>query len=362
MHILVTGGAGFIGSQVVEEMVRAGHQVRVIDALIAGVHPESRAPSFAGDVEFIHADIRDERSLNRALTGIDLVCHQAAMVGRGKEILDAPNYMGCNDLGTAVLVAAMTKAGLGRLILGSSVVIYGDSRYDCPAHGQVRPGSRLAADLRRGRFEPRCPRCGADVVASAVTEDDPVDPPRNIYAVSKLAQELIVGAWVRETNASAVALRYHNVYGPAMPYQSPYSGVASAFRTWVARGEAPRVFEDGKPLRDFVHVRDVARANVAALDRAEAGFRAFNVASGEPRSIAELAAALARAGGGPAPLITGEFRVGDVRHIFASPARLMSELRWRPEVGFEAGVREFAAAPMRGDPGAQRVRAGTRNT
>jgi dTDP-L-rhamnose 4-epimerase len=147
-----------------------------------------------------------------------------------------------------------------------------------------------------------------------------------------------------------------------MPYQSPYSGVASAFRTWVARGEAPRVFEDGKPLRDFVHVRDVARANVAALDRAEAGFRAFNVASGEPRSIAELAAALARAGGGPAPLITGEFRVGDVRHIFASPARLMSELRWRPEVGFEAGVREFAAAPMRGDPGAQRVRAGTRNT
>jgi dTDP-L-rhamnose 4-epimerase len=352
MHILVTGGAGFIGSQIVDAMVRADYQVRVIDALIPGVHTEASPPAFAGDVEFIHADIRDEQALDRALAGIDLVCHQAAMVGRGKEILDAPNYMGCNDLGTAVLVAAMTRAGLGRLILGSSVVIYGDSRYDCPAHGQVRPAPRLAADLRRGQFEPKCPQCGADVVASAVTEDDPVDPPRNVYAISKLAQELIVGAWVRETNASAVALRYHNVYGPFMPYQSPYSGVASAFRSWVARGQAPRVFEDGRPLRDFVHVSDVARANVAAARWERAGFRAFNVASGEPRSIADLAAALASAGGAPAPLITGEFRVGDVRHIFASPTRLMSELGWRPEIDFETGVKEFAAAPMRGGPDA----------
>jgi dTDP-L-rhamnose 4-epimerase len=347
MHILVTGGAGFIGSQIVAALADADHQVRVLDALIPGVHPPSARPEFPAGVEFIRADVRDESAVTSALRGIDLVCHQAAMVGRGKEILDAPNYVGCNDLGTAVLVAAMTRAGLGRLILGSSVVIYGDCRYGCPVHGPVRPPRRSEADLRSGRFEPRCPQCGADVVASAVTEDDPLDPPRNVYAVSKLAQEHIVGAWARETGASAVALRYHNVYGPGMPYDSPYSGVASAFRSWAARGEASRVFEDGGPLRDFVHVRDVAQANVAALDWARAGLRAFNVASGEPRSILQLAVALACACGAAEPRVTGEFRVGDVRHIFASPQRLITELGWRPGIDFETGVKDFATAPMR---------------
>jgi dTDP-L-rhamnose 4-epimerase len=350
VRILVTGGAGFIGSQIVAALLEAGHQVRVLDALLPGVHPPDATPGLPDAVEFIHGDAADPDAVATALRGVDLVSHQAAMVGRGQEILEAPRFVTNNDLATAVLLAAMARTGPHRLVLGSSVVIYGDSRYDCPGHGRIRPSRRSRADLEAGRFEPRCPRCAAELVAGPVEEDDPLHPPHNVYAVTKLAQEHLVQSWVRETGGEAVALRYHNVYGPGMPFDSPYSGVAAAFRSRVARGEPPRVFEDGRPRRDFVHVRDVASANVAALAWTGTGFRAFNVASGQPRSIGELATALAAAAGAPAPLVTGEYRVGDVRHIVASPARLIAELGWRPAVDFRAGLAEFAAAPMRGEP------------
>jgi dTDP-L-rhamnose 4-epimerase len=351
MRILITGGAGFIGSQVVSAMLDAGHEVRVLDALLPGVHPPGSRPAPRDGVEFRHGDVGDAEMVRDALHGVDVVCHQAAMVGRGKEILESARFVVNNDLATAVLLTAMAEAGPRRLVLASSVVIYGDSRYDCPRHGRVRPPRRSTADLQAGRFEPRCPACGAEVVASPVEEDDPLDPPRNVYAITKLAQEYLAGAWARETGGQVAALRYHNVYGPGMPYDSPYAGVAATFCTFVARGEAPPVFEDGKPQRDFVHVQDVAAANVAALAYRGSGLRAFNVASGEPRSIAELAGELALAAGAPAPVITGRYRVGDVRHIVASPARIRAELGWAPRVDFATGMAELASAPMRGlDP------------
>ncbi len=350
MKILVTGGAGFIGSRVVAGFIDRGHDVRVLDALIPGVHPADESFVPPAEVEFIHGDLRDEPTTEAALRGVDLVCHQAAMVGRGEEILEAKRYVGCNDLGTAILLAAMTRLGVRRIIHASSVVIYGDSHYACEAHGRVRPPRRSKEDLDAGRFEPRCPACGRETTAEAVREDDRLDPPLNVYAVSKLAQEHLVGAWARETGGTGAALRYHNVYGPGMPYSSPYSGVASAFRTSVARGEPPRVFEDGGPRRDFIHVDDVAAANMAALSFTGPGFRAFNVASGVPRTIRDLAAALATAAGAPAPLITGEYRIGDVRHIFAAPDRVMAELGWAPRVPFAAGIASFAAGAMRGEP------------
>jgi dTDP-L-rhamnose 4-epimerase len=342
MRILLTGGAGFIGSRVVGELVRNGHEVRVLDALVHGA-----PPVFPDEVEFVHGDLRDPDTVGRVLRGVELVSHHAAMVGRGKEILDGPRYVGCNNLGTANLLAAMTQLGVGQLVLASSVVIYGDSRYDCPEHRRVRPFRRTRADLEAGRYEPRCPECGVEVVASAVREDDPLDPPRNVYAVTKLAQEHLVGAWANETGAKAVALRYHNVYGPGMPYDSPYSGVASTFRSAVLAGRAPRVFEDGGPTRDFVHVTDVVSANLAALQWTGTGMRAFNVASGDPQTIGELATALTEAAGTPAPVITGEYRPGDVRHIVASADRLRAELSWRPEIGFRPGMIEFATTAMR---------------
>ena len=350
MHILVTGGAGFIGRRVVQALVAAGENVRVLDALLPEAHPGQQPPALPDGVEFVCGDVRDDATVTSALRGIDLVSHQAAVVGRGREILDAAHHVSCNDLGTATLLAAMTRTGLGRLVLASSVAVYGDGRYDCPSNGRVRPGGRAKADLDAGRFDPACGRCGARLVMVPLDEDDPCDPPPNVYYITKLAQELLVGAWARETGGCAVVLRYHHVFGPDMAYQSPYSGVAATFRSAVQRDHAPRVFEDGGPLRDFVHVSDVAAANLAAIGWENGGLRAFNVASGTPHSIGEMATALAAAGGGPAPIVTGEYRLGDVRHIVASPSRLKRELGWRPAVDFETGIKELALSPMRGAP------------
>ncbi|MGW1115938.1 NAD-dependent epimerase/dehydratase family protein [Streptomyces tanashiensis] len=347
MRVLVTGGAGFIGSHIITTLRRAGHEPVVLDALLPSAHPT--APDLP-DVEFLHADVRDAASVRRALRGADAVCHQAAMVGLGKDFADAPAYVGCNDLGTAVLLAALADAGVRRLVLAGSMVVYGEGRYECPRHGVVRPGPRRPEDLEAGCFEPRCPVCGSELAPGLVGEDAPADP-RNVYATTKLAQEHLTAAWARAVDGTAVSLRYHNVYGPGMPRDTPYAGVASLFRSALARGEAPRVFEDGGQRRDFVHVRDVAAANALALEASAAlpagALTSYNTGSGDPHTVGEMATALALAHGGPGPVVTGEFRLGDVRHITADSSRLRRELGWRPEVGFQEGMAEFARAGQR---------------
>ncbi|MGP3690353.1 NAD-dependent epimerase/dehydratase family protein [Streptomyces sp. IBSNAI002] len=354
MRVLLTGGAGFIGSHIVPALQDRGHDPVVLDALLPAAHPGT--PPLP-DVEFLRADVRDPDAVRAALRGVGAVCHQAAMVGLGKDFADAPEYVGCNDLGTAVLLTAMAERGVRELVLAGSMVVYGEGRYACPRHGAVRPGPRLPADLAAGRFEPLCPACGAELVPGLVSEDAPTDP-RNVYATTKLAQEHLAAAWARCMEGRAVSLRYHNVYGPGMPRDTPYAGVASFFRSSLARGEAPRVFEDGAQRRDFVHVRDIAVANAVALEavggRAPGTLTAYNAGSGEPHTVGEMAAALAAAHGGPAPVVTGEFRLGDVRHITADSARLRDELGWRPAVGFPEGMAEFAAAGQRASAGADR--------
>ncbi|NUL11910.1 NAD-dependent epimerase/dehydratase family protein [Streptomyces lunaelactis] len=351
MRVLVTGGAGFIGSQVVAALAARGHDPVVLDALLPAAHPE---PPPLPDAEWIHADVRDRAATARALRGVDAVCHQAAMVGLGKNFADAPEYVGCNDLGTAVLLAAMAEAGVTELVLAGSMVVYGEGRYDCPRHGQVRPGPRAAADLTAGRFEPLCRECGAELTPGLVGEDAGMDP-RNVYATTKLAQEHLAAAWARATGGRAVALRYHNVYGPGMPRDTPYAGVASFFRSALERGEAPRVFEDGRQRRDFVHVGDVADANAIALEavrgREPGALSAFNTGSGTPHTVGEMAAVLAAAHGGPSPVVTGEFRLGDVRHITADSRRLRAGLGWDLRGGFAEGMAEFAASGLRGAVG-----------
>jgi len=346
VKLLVTGGAGFIGAAVVDAALASGYTVRVLDSLRPDVHGNAPPPRSA--VEFVHADVRDATAVATALQNIDMVCHQAAKVGLGVDFSDAPDYVSSNDLGTATLLAAMTAASVNRLVMASSMVVYGEGSYSGP-NGPCRPVPRRIADLDVGRFDPMDER-GDTLVPELIGEDAALDP-RNVYAASKLAQEHLASAWSRATGGVAVALRYHNVYGPGMPQNTPYAGVASLFRSAIERGEAPQVFEDGRQRRDFVHVRDIASANLAAVRwsvQAAAGtFRAFNVGSDEVHTIGEMARQLARHGGGLAPVVTGEYRLGDVRHITASSARLRSELGWVPQVSFDEGMREFATAPLR---------------
>ncbi|MGH8869886.1 MAG: NAD-dependent epimerase/dehydratase family protein [Actinomycetes bacterium] len=338
MRVLVTGGCGFIGSALVRLLHEAGHDVRVLDRV------EALPGHLPAAVEVFCGDVRDAPVCDRALAGMDAVSHLAAVVGMDTDLQDMPRYAGVNDLGTAVLLAAGDRAGIRRVVLASSMVVYGEGAYACAADGPVAPRPRTADDLAAGRFEPGCPRCGAPLERQLVHEDARLDP-RNVYATTKVAQEHLVGAWARTGGGCGVLLRYHNVYGPGLPRDTPYAGVAALFRSALVRGEAPRVFEDGRQMRDFVHVQDVARATMAALERAPVGLgdvRAYNVGSGEPRSVGDMADALADAVDGPRPVVTGAYRLGDVRHVTAASQRVGDELGWAPAQSFGAGMRELA--------------------
>ena len=322
----------------------------MLDLLLPLAHGASAAvPDYLDTrAELVVGDVRDPTTVDACLDGVDVVCHQAAMVGLGVDTQDLPDYTSHNIVGTAVLLAATARASVLRLVQASSMVVYGEGRYRCLTHGPAAAPPRALADLEAGRFEPLCPACGADLSIERVVESDPLDP-RNTYAVTKVSQEQLAAAWVTSAGGTAISLRYHNVYGPRMPRNTPYAGVASILRSALERGEAPRVYEDGGQLRDFVHVDDIARANVRSIEQVagRSGAAAFNVASGDPHTVGEMAFALAKAFGCPEPLVTGQFRLGDVRHIVASPEAARRDLGFAAEVGFEQGMTEFATARLR---------------
>ncbi len=344
MRVLVTGGAGFIGGHVVDQLVDDGAGVVVLDSLVAHAAPPAHLPD---GVDLRVADLRDADAVAHAVGDVDVVCHQAARVGLGVDFDDISDYVSDNDLGTAVLLRALWRRNFtGRLVVASSMVVYGEGRYRCATHGVVVPGPRSPGDLDAGRFEPPCPACGAPLAWDRVSEDAPPDP-RNTYAATKLHTEHLAFAYGRETGAAVCALRYHNVYGPRMPRDTPYAGVASIFRSALENGVAPRVFEDGGQRRDFVHVSDIARANVLALRSTWSG--ALNVASGEPHTVLEMATALSAGFGpdAPSPVVTGAYRLGDVRHVVASAERAFDVLGFEARTAFAAGMAQFAHAPLR---------------
>lgn len=343
MRVLVTGAAGFIGARIGAALLARGHEVVGIDAMLDAAH--GAGAELPAGVRWV--DVRDADRLAPLLSGIDVVCHQAAMVGAGVNAADAPAYGSHNDYGTTVLLAGMYAAGVRRLVLASSMVVYGQGGFDCPVHGSVEPLPRRTEDLDAGVFEHRCPVGGEEVTWRLVGEDAPLRP-RSLYAASKTAQEHYALAWSEATGGSVVALRYHNVYGPGMPRDTPYSGVAAIFRSAIERGEAPKVYEDGGQMRDFVHVDDIAAANVAAIEAADmTGFHAANVCSGRPVSILDVATMVCDARGGLPPQVTGQYRSGDVRHIVADPALAADLLGFRAAIGPADGLREFAFAPLR---------------
>jgi dTDP-L-rhamnose 4-epimerase len=347
VRVLVTGGAGFIGSALVDLLVAEGHVVLVLDALLPAAHRAT--PTYLNPrAEYAWADLADEAALASCLRGVDAVSHQAAMVGLGLDLGDVPDYVRHNDLATAVLLRCLAAQGFsGRLVLAGSMVVYGEGRYRCGVHGIVRPNPRPAERLREGWFEPACPECGRDVVPEAVPEAAAPDP-RSVYAATKLHQEHLCACFAREAGAPLTVLRYHNVYGPRMPGDTPYAGVAAIFRSAVEAGRRPRVFEDGGQRRDFVHVDDVARANLLALTEDSQQSHVCNIASGSPATVLEMATALSTAAGGAvAPLVTGEFRLGDVRHVFASVDHAEEVLGFRAVVPMAEGMRQFATAALR---------------
>ena len=346
MRVLLTGAAGFIGSHIDEAVRAAGHEVVGIDGYLASAHSDNTAER--GDVRRI--DVRDGAALDEVLRGVDVVCHQAAVVGAGVGTADAPAYASHNDFGTAVLLAAMGRSKCRRMVLASSMVVYGEGRYRTAAGEVVDPAPRRTEDLDNGMFDNRTPVTDEILTWDVVDEDAPLRP-RSTYAASKLAQENYAFAWAAATGGSVTALRYHNVYGDHMPRDTPYSGVAAMFRSSLEAGKTPTVYEDGLQTRDFVHVSDVAAANIAAIEAGLDGFVPLNVCSGYPITIGEVAAILSSTRGGPEPHVTGQYRSGDVRHIVASPERARGLLGFTARVTPEVGLAEFAFAPLRDSHG-----------
>jgi dTDP-L-rhamnose 4-epimerase len=346
MRVVVTGGAGFIGAHIAGKLADENHSVVVLDSLDPAAH--ATTPERVQGVEYHRGDIRDPEVWPALLAGADAVCHQAGRVGLGLDFGDVQDYVDHNVVGTASMLRAMHDQHFaGRLVLASSMVVYGEGAYRCAQDGPVRPGPRLRSDLERGSFEPRCLCCGSPLAWQPISEDAPTAP-RSVYAATKLHQEHLCAVFGREHGVPVTALRYHNVYGPHMPRDTPYAGVASIFRSRLEGGRPPIVFEDGWQVRDFVHVSDVARANLLALTADEPYDGALNIASGRPCTLRTMAEVLTDAFDLDAPpIVSGQFRLGDIRHVVASPRRAREVLGFEAMVAPHDGLRRFASDPLR---------------
>ncbi len=344
MKILVTGGAGFIGSHIVDELVRRHHEVTVFDNLDPQVHPGGKKPPYLNkDATFIQGDVRDYAALKRAVAEAEIIFHEASAVGVAQSQYEIKRYVDVNTGGTAHLCDILVNHNhhVEKLIVASSMSIYGEGLCKCPTHGTVRPGLRPVAQLHKQDWEVRCPHCAA--ATNPIPTGEEVAPRCNsIYAITKRDQEdiaLIMGATY---GIPVVSLRYFNVYGPRQSLSNPYTGVAAIFLSRVKSGNRPVVYEDGLQSRDFVSVHDVVTANMLAMEREEANGHAFNIGTGQPVTIREIAELLARTYGADiTPEITGTFRKGDIRHCIADITKARSILGYRPTVAFAQGINEL---------------------
>jgi dTDP-L-rhamnose 4-epimerase len=342
LKVLVTGGAGFIGSHLVAELTRRGHQVRVLDNLEPQVHGSGQDVSLPNGVELLKADVRDRPAVERALDGVDAVFHEAAMVGVGQSMYQVERYVSANTLGGAVLldVIANARRRPRKLVVASSMSIYGEGAYRCPNCGPQSPELRGDAQLARRDWEPDCPSCGAKLAPALTTESKPIIP-TSVYAISKRDHEelfLVVG---HAYKIPTVALRYFNVYGRGQSLANPYTGVAAIFSSRLINGNRPVIFEDGQQSRDFVHVSDIVQANLLALEKEDAD-GVYNVGTGRATSVLRVAEVLIELlAPGIEPQVVGQFRAGDIRHCVADIGKIQRELGYQPRVVFENGMADL---------------------
>ena len=344
--VLVTGGAGFIGSHLVDGLLARGDRVRVLDNLLAQAHPTGTPRHVSPDAEFVLGDIRDRGAMDAALDGVEVVYHLAGMVGNGQSMFDVRRYVDINATGTATLLEAVAarRDQVRRHVMASSMVVYGDGTYRCQQHGRLRSVERSEARLAAERWEPICPLCGEEV-AAVPTDEEQTLAPTSTYGVSKLTQEQLALTLGRTFGVPTVALRFLNVYGSRQALSNPYTGVAAIMTSRLLNGRAPVVFEDGSQRRDLVHVRDVVCALMASADAPdESCYQPINVGTGRSNSILDIARLLARTLGLEIePSVPGEYRQGDIRHCFADVSRARELLGWEAPTRLEDGVHELAA-------------------
>jgi dTDP-L-rhamnose 4-epimerase len=342
---LVTGGAGFIGSHLVDALLARGDRVRVLDSLIEQAHPTGQARFLSTEAELVRRDLRDREAVDRALHDVDVVYHQGGMVGNGQSMVEVRRYVDVNSAGTATLLEAMAarRGDLRKLVVASSMVVYGDGAYACPKHAVLPFASRPRDRLRRRQWEPICPRCRAEVTPVATSESQPLRP-GSTYGITKRDQEELCLVLGRAYQIPTIALRYLCTYGSRQALGNPYTGVAAIWANRLLHGKPALVFEDGAQQRDLIHVSDVVRANLAAADAQPlADYHAFNIGTGRSVTILELAERLGRALDRPIPPeITGAYREGDIRHCFADVSLARELLGWEPRVTPNEGIGELA--------------------
>ena len=343
MKILVTGGAGFIGSHVVDALVERGHSVCVLDKLIEQVHSTGSAEFLNPAAQLIKADICEHEAVRAALDGAEAVFHQAAEVGVGQSMYESERYMRANTLGTTILLDEVRrrKDKIKKFVVASSMSIYGEGEYDCAKCGSVAPPVRDLDAMRSATWDIACPDCGGVLTARPTRESKPLFP-ASVYAVSKLDQEQLSLIMGRAYGVPTVALRYFNGYGTRQALSNPYTGVCAIFCSRLLNDNPPSIFEDGRQMRDFVHVSDIVQANLLALESDGADYQAVNIASGSPVTITEVAALLARTMGKETGAeITGQHRVGDIRHCLADITLAQRSLGYRPQVSLADGMKEL---------------------
>ena len=346
--ILVTGGAGFIGSFLVDALVERGHAVRVYDALVPQVHgPEQAVPAYLNPAaELVRGDVRDRAALAEALKGVDVVCHLAAAVGVGQSMYQIQYYTEANTLGGAVLLDLLANArhSVRKVIVASSMSIYGEGRYECPDCGPVYPRLRTEAQLKTRDWEMKCPHCGRDAHPTPTDEDKPLYP-TSIYAVTKRDHEEMFLCTGFAYGIPAVALRFFNTYGPRQALSNPYTGVMAIFSSRLLNHQSPVIYEDGRQSRDFIHVRDIVHGLLLAMDRPEADNQVFNLGTGRPTSVAQVAEMLSQrlTGGAVKPDLRHQYRAGDIRHCYADVTKARRLLGFQPRFSLEDGLEDLLA-------------------